>query len=247
MQNYRLFLDYLELRRRIEKRLAHPNLLLAHAAVFSVAVTYFSIYVTQQMMRFSYDPNIRFAFYPPETFVVTGWAVLLMIHGLRTYLHSGAAGGTREQAVADEIGERIEKDDSHLTSNHRDLFRLHGLLERDIQQRSSGTALLMLFTVCNGLGWLLWAFTNVMGMSGENAIEYPWQAAPILSLVFLIVLVANQLRLMGHNAVIKDQVAAFNVDEYDEVEKEKSDYRLALDDELIDFEPATLNGKRKRG
>ncbi len=245
MHNYFIFLDYLELRRRIEKRLARPYLLAIHAVLFSAAVTGFSIYTTQQMMRFSYDPNIRFAFYPAETLVMTLWAVLLMIHGLRTYSHSGAAGGRREQIVADEINQRLENGDSHLTDNPQNLFRLHGLLERDIQNRSSGTAILMLFTLFNAAGWTLWAATHILGMSGESANAYPWQATPLLSLFFLLMLVANQLRLIGHNAGIKEEVASLDITDYDVAEMSKSGYRLALDDELIDYEFDDYNEKKK--
>src|SRR4051812_37175883 len=101
---YLTFLDYLELRRRVEKRLASGNWFFLHMVTFGV--------ITAIIGSLAYSPiwdQFRDYFIRPQYGqLVALWSGILVIHGLWTLWHSGARGGQRDQAIETEMRERLQ-------------------------------------------------------------------------------------------------------------------------------------------
>src|SRR5437879_4514794 len=95
------FLDYIEIRRRIERQLSGMFWVFVHLGLFLAAVLALlaiehPIYYYNGGTSFI-EPNIGFA--------MTYWSVLLLLHSLWTYRRSGATAKVRERAVERELHE----------------------------------------------------------------------------------------------------------------------------------------------
>lgn len=220
--SYFSYLDYLQIRRRIERRLSHSRWLFLHIAVF--VITPLVVYLTTPWLWWS--PGYPYVVDPVIGGVMFGWGVALMLHGLWTYFHSGAWGNTLSHTVETEMRERIENNDSYLVQDARDLFRLHGLLEDDVRRRASATITpLALFTVVNGLLW-------IVERGGTYAVT-AWYVAPFLALLLLPILAVNLWQVRRHGRKLRDLLAT--AEPADTMKPKRDVLQLADDGEMLDI------------
>lgn len=194
--SYFSYLDYLQIRRRIERRLSRNRWLFIHVAAF--VITPSVVYLTTPWLWWS--PGYPYVVNPVIGAVMAGWAIALMLHGLLTYFRSGTWGSTLSHAVETEMRERVENNDSYLVQDARDLFRLHGLLEDDVRQRANATITpLVVFTVLNGVLWVV--------ERGGSYASTAWYVAPFMALALLPILALNFWRMTQHERKLRDLLA----------------------------------------
>jgi hypothetical protein len=227
--DYFSYLDYLELRRRVEKHLAKAHVLALHISVFVVAV----LYVLMANNRF-FNPGEYPGYFtsPSLASFMAGWSLLLLAHGLLTFRRSAASENAREKAIETEMRQRLEKQDTYLVEDERDLFRLHGLLNEDIKSRASPAVVLTVFTAINGLMWFVWALDS----GGRD--PFAWQMTPLLALAFMPLLFAVMNRRSKHDQELMHQLSeneqAAGKRKRRTSEQERA-VRLTDDGELVDF------------
>ena len=235
---YLTFLDYLELRRRVEKRLTSGNWFLLHTLVFGFGATFIG------SMGYSpiYDEFHNYFIRPEYGHWVALWSGILFLHGLWTYWQSGARGGRRDQVIESEMRERVQNDDMYLSDHPKDLFRLHGLLNEDIRKRASAIPLLFTFIILNALIWIPWA------MSPDVITSFAWAVAPLLIVPLVLALMWNMWRRGRHEAKLRVQMEQLFgsqqsqpfEDDYDS----EREVRLSESDELVTVDDYMMKRKR---
>ncbi len=185
---YSIYVEYKEIRRRVERRLKQGTGLLAHVALYLLAVVV--VVLSRTYLNYSYfsvDNGVR-QFY--EVYVNPGvgvpfilWSLILLFHARQVYRKSGADADSREQAVEAELRDRLAADDTTLLADRRQSFRVHSLLVEDILARSGRINSLMLVAVVNAVAWLAWA------LAGANT-PYAWLGAVLIAPVILLPLLA---------------------------------------------------------
>jgi hypothetical protein len=232
---YLAFLDYLELRRRVEKWLAPGNVLLIHAFVFGIVVFLMPTFVMSSD-RFRIDYIDR-----SYGFLVATWSGLLFIHGLWTYWHSGANKGKRDKFTEYVMRQGLENDDLYLSKNPKDLFRLHALLNNDIRTRSSMSLVLLFFSFLNALNWIPWALSDPGGPGA-------WWSSPSIVAPFLLALGINFWWRRRHEVRLTDQMEALfsspSNQQFDEDNESEREGRLSEDDELVTVDEYMMKRKR---
>ena len=227
MHNYFIFLDYLELRRRIEKRLATVNWLLLHSILFVVVTGLLLMTLTAG------TPNFYTGYFilPPIGYAMTAWSVLLLLHTFWTYARSGATASRRNEMIEREMSERVQNEDTYLSDNPKDLFRIYGLLEEDIQKRAAIFNILRIFATLNMIVWLGSALRDGLTSS------FAWQSVIGIGLAFLPVLAFNAWQRSRHEGRVRKLLSsATPADEQPEPLKNDRLLRLADDGELVDYE-----------
>jgi hypothetical protein len=195
--SYFSYLDYLQIRRRIERRLSRSRWLFIHTAVF--VITPLVVYFTSPWLW--WYPGYPYVIQPSIGGLMWGWAVALMLHGLWTYFRSGAWDNTRNLAIETEMRERVQNKDSYLVQDARDLFRLRGLLDDDVRRRASATITpLALFSVVNGVLWIV--------ARGGTYNGTAWDITPMLGLLLLPILAFNFWQVRLHERKLRDLLAA---------------------------------------
>jgi hypothetical protein len=170
------FLDYVEIRRRIERLLPGMQAVFVHLVLFLAAVV---VFLAVEFPRLHYYSYTQYFMEPGMGFFMTVWSVLLVLHGLWLYRRSGSAAAVREQAVEREIQARLEQGDTALLEDQRRVFRIRGLLDEDIRQRAGLNVALLTFLAVNVGTWLVWA--------SHGAVDsYTWQMTIPTALAFLI-------------------------------------------------------------
>ncbi len=229
---YLTFLDYLELRRRVEKRLASVNPLLLHGLIFGVSTTIIGLMGYPQFYS-------GYFVYPVNGHVVSLWSGVLLAHGLWTYWHSGARAGRRDHIIEDEMRQRLQANDMYLSDHPKDLFRLHGLLNDDIQKRASLIPMLLFFVFINTLIWIPWT------LAGQANTSYAWMDAMMLAVPLILGIAWNVWQRARHEAETRKQLEQFfgykQIDDGQEYEREM---RLSNDDELITVDEYMMKRKR---
>jgi hypothetical protein len=226
-----LFLDYLQIRQRIESRLAASQAILAHIGLYLIAVLAFLI-ASIYPPNYPYVPRSYFI-EPGVSYLMTAWSILLLGHGVWAYRKSGASGNIRAQAIENEINQRLEHGDTELLSNPRHAFRLQALLNEDIRLRAGLFAPIMTFLMLNAVTWAAWA------VQGEFT-SYTWQmTVPTALVVLLPPLAVNAWRRGRRNR----RIMRLLTDEYAASMKPKrtvevaydAAYRLSDDGELVEI------------
>jgi hypothetical protein len=240
---YLNFLDYLELRRRVEKRLSRPLPLLTHTLVFGVSALLIGLlgfYYFKPPFDF-YDLNYYFISPGFGQFVAL-WSGGLFLHGLWAFLRSGALGGARSRVIEAEMRARLEQDDSYLSDNPKDLFRLHGLLEDDVRKRSGIFWLMLTVVFINAFAWIPWAITTPSDSVG-------WTMGILLGSGYLPVLAWSGWRRGRREGKLRKQMEQLFDHPADKRDYWNTSQRLTQvsdDGELVDYEPLVYQGKRKR-
>jgi hypothetical protein len=230
--SYFSYLDYLQIRRRIERRLSRSRWLFIHITVFVLTPTV--VFLTTPWLWWT--SGYPYVVDPVIGGIMAGWGVALLLHGLWTFYRSGAWGNTLSHTVETEMHERVENNDSYLVQDARDLFRLHGLLEDDIQRRASATITpLAVFTVLNGLLWIV--------ERGGTYTSFAWYIAPFMALLLLPILAFNLWRVGRHERKLRDLLATAKPSS---MEPKRDVLHLADDGEVLDIIEEDVYGKRKR-
>jgi len=231
---YLTFLDYLELRRRVEKRLTAGHYFLLHTIVFAISATVIGSAAYSPIYYEFRDYFIR----PGYGQFVALWSGILLIHGLLSFWRSGARAGKRDMVIENEMRERLQNDDFYLSDQPRDLFRLHSLLNEDIQNRSSLITTLLTFVVINAFIWIPWALSS-------PSDSFAWTLSLWLIPPFVIAIVWNIIRRGRHDKRIRKQLEAYFVNEH--IGDDDSDYereiRLSNNEELVTVDEYMLKLK----
>jgi hypothetical protein len=210
------YLDYGEIRRRIEQRLAGATGIVWHMALFLVAILAILMFVIPgQTNGYPYfiEPGVGALF--------AIWSIVLMLHGARSFRRSGAIPRRREPAIEEEISERVEQGDTVLLEDVRQVFRVRALLNQDIRQRAGILAVINAFLIFNAFVWVMWT------LQGATS-SYTWQMTIPTAIVFLLPAFAlNALRRVRRDRKLARMLAG--LDNRVEVPKRK---RL-LDDEVF--------------
>jgi hypothetical protein len=170
MKNSPLFIEYQEIRRRIEHRLARMQAVMGHILVNFAAMIAIFIY---------YDNSSVFQVDRRLTAFMMLWSQFLLLHSLWVYRKSAASNKARDAAITHQLDERIERDDTEILNNPREAFRLHGLLEEDIRKRSGMFLPALLFVGLNAMMWM-------MAMSFRSTTFYPGEVIIPMFFMFLI-------------------------------------------------------------
>lgn len=228
--DYQTFLDYLELRRQVEKRLARPARAAAHVTIFALVTTLAGI-LGSMTSRWPYG---QWYFVAPEAgYVMAVWSLLLLLHTGVAYWSSGLNVFRRGQAIEKEMRKRLASDDTYLGADPADLFELHSRLHADVGLRASALPLYLVLTTLNALVWLMFAtqgaFTN-----------FAWIGVPMLALMFTPFIVRKNRQIARHERSLIERVTP--------VAKRKrhheAAYRLAEDGELVEIDIAPAKSKR---
>lgn len=233
---YLTFLDYLELRRRVEKRLTSGNRLFLHIVLFGLGATIAGVAGFNAI----YTPGEYFFIDAHIGYWVSAWSALLLAHGLWTYVRSGASSGRRDHIIESEMRERLQAHDMYLSDHPKDLFRLHGILNDDIKSRSHLPMILLFYIFLNALLWLPWAITDAR-------TSFAWQISPMLIVPLVLTLATNIWVRARHERQLRKQLE--QLFGYQQSDDDEPDYareaRLNSDDEMVTIEDYML--KRKRG
>ncbi|MCA0458916.1 MAG: hypothetical protein LCI00_33515 [Chloroflexi bacterium] len=234
---YLTFLDYFEMRRRIERRLASGRLFFLHIILFAIGA---GIIGNAAYSPYYYVGRDYFI-YPFTGHWVSLWSGILLVHGLWSFWQSGARGGRREAVIEHEMRQRVQDDALYLSQRPKTLFRLHGLLSDDIRKRYSGIPIMLTIVFLNALIWIPWTVT------GQAFTSFAWQTALVLVIPFISLVLFNGWRRAGHEKRLRQQLATF-LDENDDEEVDTYDreMRLGDDGELVTVEDYMLKQKRKR-
>lgn len=234
--DYSTYLDYREIRRRVERRFKNGYFLAGHLALFLLFVLYCTM-----IGYFYISPPYYFDrpyFIDPDAGVfVTIWSVVLFFHSLRAYRRSGASGERREDTIEGELRERLAQDDTLLLSDRHQAFRIHALLAEDIQQRARDFTTILLFSGINAVVWVLWALAGA-------TTPVAWTITSLLTLLMLLpLLIISRSRRRRHEQKLIETITSWNVQP--QVAKHKrqtpdyeDDYsvRLAEDGELVEWD-----------
>jgi hypothetical protein len=165
-----LFLEYKEIRRRIERQLANMRAVIGHLLLHLGSMIAILLY---------YDTNDYSQIDSRLNSIMMWWSFLLLIHGLWVYWKSGTSGKAREAAIKYQLEERLDKRDTELLSNPREAFRLHNMLEEDIRKRSGAFMATLLFLIVNAAMWFIWMYQG-------RYSYFPWQMAIPFAFMLLI-------------------------------------------------------------
>jgi hypothetical protein len=238
--SYWTFLDYLELRRRVERRIWRGKWLLGNIVAFVLAAAVFS--ATSNAYAYGY------AVEPSTSYFMTFWSIGLALHGILTFFKSGAWIWRRNQAVEDEMRARLQNDESYMSDNPNHLFNLHKLLENNIGARSESVVMTTVFTIVNAIMWVSW--TTLSTMSGSQ----PWQLTGIFAMLILLpVLIASLIHGVKYEQALRKKIETLEetAPQQESASKQKrfaqqAHMRLSDDGELITIDDDMDGLKQKR-
>lgn len=233
--DYRAYLAFKALRRRVEQRLSGGALLTAHAMLFVAFAVLFMI--VRNLL-----PPVQLAAIGNITAV---WSMVLLAHGLYASWHTGSlAGASRHTAVIeDEIARQLASDDPSNTLI--DGFQLHTQLEQGVLMRGKALLPIVFLTMFNAMIW------GIAGFAARYDANFtlPWQLTPIIALPFVAWWMYADWRRQRFDQRQFEAMQA-GEDALDAKPKRELDAALRLSDdgELVAFEDdAPLQRKRMEG
>lgn len=234
--DYSAYLDYREIRRRVERRFKNGYFLAGHLALFLLFVLYCTM-IGYFYISPPYYLDRPYFIDPNAGGFVTVWSVLLFFHSLHAYRRSGASGERREETIEGELRERLAQDDTLLLSDRRQAFRIHALLAEDIQRRARDFTTLLIFAGFNVVVWVLWALAGAIS-------PVAWSVTSLLTLLVLLpVLLINRANRRRHEQKLMDTITNWNIQpQVAKRKRQTPDYaeeypsRLSDDGELAEWE-----------
>jgi membrane protein implicated in regulation of membrane protease activity len=172
-----LFLDYLQVRHRIESRLAASQTILGHIALFLIVVIALLISAAYTGV-YPYVPRSHFIDVG-ISYLMTVWSIALLGHGLWVYRKSGASANVRTRIIENELNQRLEHGDTELLDDPRQGFRLQALLNEDVRMRAGLLLPVMIFLMINAANWAAWAVQGAYS-------SWTWQLTVPAALVLLL-------------------------------------------------------------
>lgn len=244
------YFDYVEIRRRIERRLASGVGLVVHLALFLLACVIGAALHPPYYYFFNYGVFSYSGTWHVAALLMLAWSLVLAFHGLQTYRRAGTASKRRFEAVEDELTERYEADDTELLASPRQAFRVQALLNEDIRLRAGWIVSLDVLLAGNVLLWLAHA-------ADQGRDPAHWKATLLFAVLALPVIFAvNRVRRMRRDARLRRILRARRADEATSAKRKRSFddeleryARLADDGELTDLPDdwALSDRKAKRG
>lgn len=236
------YFDYVEIRRRVERRLASGIGVVAHTGIFVLA----AFMGVLALGRYPY--SVDSAMFP--SFIMMLWAGLLVLHGLWTYRRAGTGFGRRSAAIESELSERYDADDTELLASSRHLFRVQSLMDEDVRMRAGWIVGVNMFLIGNLVFWLGLTF-------GEAGRWSAWPVVPMLaSMWFPSIYAINQVRRRMRDGKMR-RILAVRPVAAERAVKQKRSFdgeleryaRLSDDGELVDLPEdwAAYDAQRKRG
>lgn len=232
--DFSAYLDYKEIRRRVERRFKNGWFLAGHLALFLLFVLYCTV-IGHFFMSPPYYFYHPYFIDPAAGGFAAVWSVVLLFHSLRSFRRSGAAGEAREEAIERELRERLAQDDTLLLSDRRQAFRIHALMAEDIHRRSGAFITVLLFTGINAVIWVLWALTGAFS-------PVAWTVTSLLTFVLLPLLVLNSSARRRQDKKMRHTLANWNVQaQYAKRKRQTPDddaypTRLTEDGELVEWD-----------
>jgi hypothetical protein len=238
INGYLTFLDYLELRRRIERRLASGKWFLMHVVLFGIGTSFIGFAGWSPY----YNAYRNYFIDSSYGILVAGWSILLLVHGLWSYWQSGLRAGKRDETIEREMREKVRANDLYLRDHSKELFRLHGLLNTDIRIRSGMIQVPLLFVFINAMIWISGTIIDY------GRTPFSWTFAPFLVPPLVLVLLWNMWRRGRHEAKLRVQMEQIfdiqlNQSFEDDYEAER-EMRLSEDDELVTLDEYMMKRKR---
>ncbi len=233
---YLTFLDYFELRRRIEKRLTSGRHILLHIIIFAVGTGMIGSAAWSPI----YDPQRGYFINPTIGHWISLWSGILLAHGVWSYWHSGARSGQRETIIESEMRQVVQTDDLYLSQHPKALFRLHRLLSENISKRYSLISILLIVVTLNALIWIPWT------LLGQATTSFAWHTSLALVVPFILLVAINTWVRTWHEWRMRWQLEVLLSDTDDtEAEDYERDARLS-EDEMVTLDDYMLKEKRKR-
>jgi 2TM domain len=242
MNRYHLYLDYLEMRRRAEKRLANPRWLLAHVMVFCLVVAAVLGYGLSQ--PYQYNSGL-FGYARHQPLMV--WSIVLALHSFWVLFRSGAVFWRRGQVAEREMRTRLEQDDGYLMEDSRSLFQVHRMLERDLGRRARMVTWLTLFAVINNVIWLSeWSFFSAYGPNSSYWSINAFSQSLFIGFLTLCVLIATGIWNGWRERQTRRAIETLVPEADDDLRAKRTYTTLTDDGELVDFPADGAEIKRKR-
>jgi hypothetical protein len=152
LKTYRSYLDYKEIRRRVEGKLQKSRGLLIHILIFLAANI--GLWIVSYPTR--YDPIAYNNVFMAGVFTAA-WSAVLLLHALGGFFHSGLWPSARETAIEAEMSALLA---DSLDSDDEDFFQIHRMLDNDIWQRSGYLFSLSIFAISNVFIWMVWVLAG---------------------------------------------------------------------------------------
>ncbi len=241
--DYSNMIEFKMLRDRIESRLNHGLLLLAHVMLFLATLGYFIWEL--RLPFFAYRTDL---IQPERADFMLAWMLVLGAHALFTVVRSGLQAGRRDRVIERELRERMEQDDTRLLSDPRDVLRVHGLLADNIQRRARAIIPLFAFLLVTLVIWI-WSRTAVVGAWVYSSGA--WQVTLVLAVPFGVWLFLTQSLRYAVDVRLDDyaEKAKPKRDDFDHnlAALARGDVVLGDDGELFDFTDEQDKRKLQRG
>jgi hypothetical protein len=211
--------DYQEIRRRIEGRLRGIQALLIHAALFLIA----SARVLSSAHEGWYQPELnayRFiVFDTGGVGWVTLWSIVLLAHGIWAIRRSALVKKIRTRAIDDEVGERLDQEDTRLLEDHRRIFHIKGFLDNDVRQRAGLFVPILALLAYHTVFWVRLTFVDGVSMWWTSLP--PFSTPSVTTQIFIrlapalivpIALAINFLRRWQRDQKIKQLIAVWSTE-----------------------------------
>lgn len=138
------YFDYVEIRRRIERRLSSGTALVLHLGLYLAII----IGLIGVFGRVYGSATVTWV-----NLFMAGWSGVLLLHGLGTVRQSALNNNLRHSAVHDEINERLDTGDTELLADVRGVFRVQSLLEEDVRMRAGWNVTVLGFILVMNAAW----------------------------------------------------------------------------------------------
>jgi hypothetical protein len=233
------YFDYVEIRRRIERRLSSGTALVLHLGVYlAVMVGLIGVFG-----RVYGSATVTWV-----NLFMAGWSGVLLLHGLWTARQSALSNSQRHSAVHAEITERLDASDTELLADVRGVFRVQSLIEEDVRMRAGWNVSLLGYILVMNAAW------GVNMLTRQIADATIWHILILMSFFALPVIYSfNKGRRYLRNRKL-ERVFATHPRQHQAVAKEKRSFeadlnayaRLSDDGELVDAPPDWAAYQRNR-
>ena len=221
------YFDYVEIRRRVERRLPSGQVMLAHTGLFVLGLLGLIAVFGQPL---SSSGTIMF------NLMMGLWSGVLLLHGLWSYRNGASQTDRRLAVVKAEVEERLDAGDTELLANERQAFRIQSLLDEDVRLRAGWVPAMVFAQFMN---CFIWGVSLVSGARGGSV----WPVLIILSFAYFPATYAinkvrrvNRDRKLSQMLTTRPVAAARAVKQKRSFDAELERYtRLSDDGELVDI------------
>ncbi len=150
---YHTLLDYFELRRRAERRLARFALLGWNILLYILSFNAIALYrFSEYLDPLNYGAAYIFRLLPSEVILGLGWSAALLLHSL--WVVGRRLAVSRSAAIEQTMRQRLQNDEGFLADDPDALFALHATLDDDLRGRNGYAVWSLAFALLNIGVWL---------------------------------------------------------------------------------------------